>query len=382
MFARSIARGWPIVLALFAEETLGFRGRRVCRNAKLDGLRVRRALGHELAVVSEKMHMSRAYPAKVGNERVMAEHPISPVETLKRSFAGFNADKVPRLSAAMAYSALFAIAPLVIIAVEGASIVLGGGNAAGHHAQSRDAVFSEIGKLAGPSTVKVLEQIVDGTLKERKAGFIASIVSWIVLLFAAMGLFSSVQDSLNTVWGVEAPKSGGWKTTIRDRAATFVMIVVVAAVLLVSVLANAAIAALAHPLERSIPYFGAIAQVVDLVLTTGVVFVLFAAVFKFLPDAKIEWAHVRTGAAISAVLFVAGQLALSWYLGRAGIGSAYGAAGSLVVLLLWLNYSSQIFLFGAEYTKVVADSRGAHLGTVRGSEPNAAAVPAQTPATA
>lgn len=292
----------------------------------------------------------------------MSAHTLTPVELVKRTVAAWSADKVPRLSAALAYSALFAIAPLLIIAVEAASIILGGGHAAGHHEQSRQAVFSEIGRLAGPSTVSTLESIVDGTLKQRKAGFIASILSWALLILAATNLFSSLQDSLNTVWGVEAPATGGLKATIRNRAVTFVMILFVAVVLLVSVLANAAIAALAGPLGKTIPFFGLIAQAIDFALTASVLFALFAAIFKFLPDTQIKWSQVRTGAAISAVLFVVGQLALSWYLGKASAGSAYGAAGSLVVLLLWMNYSAMIFLFGAEFTKVVANAEGAHLG--------------------
>ena len=252
---------------------------------------------------------------------------------LRSTWAAYQRHNSQWLAAALAYFAAFAIA----------SAFLHG------HQSAINEIYS---RLPGPETVAV-RQIVSATLGQPRQGLIAQIAGWAFFVIAALGLFGSLQFALNTTWDVTPQKMGIWQT-IRRRAVSFVMMLAVAALLLLSVIADAALTAVLAYLPHAFGDQATLVKGTDSALSFAIVWLLFAVLFEFLPDARIAWRDVWMGAGITALLFVAGQFLLGFYLGRAGIGSAYGAFGSLVVFLLWANYSAQIVLFGAEFTHVYA----------------------------
>ncbi|HEX3369581.1 MAG TPA: YihY/virulence factor BrkB family protein, partial [Candidatus Cybelea sp.] len=202
--------------------------------------------------------------------------------------------------------------------------------------------------IPGPGALAV-RQIVAATLDQQRHSVIAQIAGWTLFVVAAIGLFSGLRFALNCVWEV-APKRLGVAQTIKERALVFAMMLAVALLLMLSILANAALAVASSHFGRSFPGPAALAKPADFVLSAALSWLFFALIFKYLPDARVAWRDVWLGAGLTALLFVAGQLVLGWYLSGAGVSSAYGAFGSLVVFLLWANYSSQILLLGAEFT--------------------------------
>ncbi|MBC5810845.1 MAG: YihY/virulence factor BrkB family protein [Candidatus Eremiobacteraeota bacterium] len=208
--------------------------------------------------------------------------------------------------------------------------------------------------VVGASASQAVIDLIDATLREQKQGIVAAAISWTVMILGAIGLVGALQDALNTVWHVEGPKRPGIAGLVRGRLAALALVAASAFVLLVSLVANVGLAALGDQLHGLFPASGALVNLLDFAVSFGVIALLFWVIFTYLPDAETKWRDTLHGAIISALLFVAGQFALGWYLGRVGTASAYGAAGSLVVILLWTFYSAQILLFGAEFTVVTA----------------------------
>jgi membrane protein len=277
------------------------------------------------------------------------------VSLTKRTFAAFNEDKAQRLAAAIAFSTIFAIAPLfvILIAVVGGILSLDG---AGGHTAAENSLIAEITKNAGAAPAETVRQLIDAGFNKPHQNRIAQIVGWIAFAFTASNLFASLQDALNAVWHVEATR-GGWKQLIRGRVAAFAMIVVVGALLLATFLANAAIAFVGTNIVERIPFTDSttILTLVEQAVSLAITAVIFALLFKVLPDVRVAWRDVWIGAAVTAVLFVLGEALISLYLAYGGIASAYGAAGSVLVALIWLYYSAMILLLGAEFTKVFAE---------------------------
>jgi membrane protein len=272
---------------------------------------------------------------------------------LKDTWAAFNADKAMRLASAIAFSTIFSIAPLLIVLIAIVGWILGIQNGGHAHAAAENALLDQVGKAAGASTADTVRQLVSASFDKPRQGLFAQIVGWIAFVFGATSLFSSLQDALNSIWQVEATK-GGWRQIVRGRLASFGMILVVGLLLLVTLVANAAVAFVgAHfaeaPLIGNRFLLGLAAQGVSFAVVT----VAFALIFKVLPDVTLAWRDVWLGAAVTAVLFVAGEALIAWYFAVAG-ASAYGAAGSLLAGLLWIYYSAIILLLGAEFTKVAA----------------------------
>jgi membrane protein len=243
------------------------------------------------------------------------------------------------LAAALAYFAAFAVAPLIIVVVAITGLFIH------NHQSTLNAIYDH---MPGPGTLAV-RQIVAGTFDQPRDSVIAQIAGWALFVAAAIGLLGALQFALNAVWEV-APKKLGIVQRIKERALVFAMMLALALLLMLSILANAALAlASTHfGLQTSGP--AALAKTADFALSVALSWLFFILLFKYLPDARIAWRDVWLGAGLTALLFVAGQLVLGWYLGGAGVSSAYGAFGSLVVFLLWANYSSQILLLGAEFT--------------------------------
>ena len=297
---------------------------------------------------------------------------------VKETFARWNADKAPRLAAALSYTTIFAIAPLFIIVIAVAGYVLGVANGTGHgHGAVEDKMLAAIQSSAGKGAADMVRGMVSTAYNKPHQGLIASIVGWVTLLLGAVGLFAALQDALNTVWHVEPPKKKLW-AAIRDRLASIGMLLAIGFLLLVTTALNAVIAYVSTYVSHALPFPGAgiVFGLINVVVSVGLISVLFAAMFKYLPDATIEWRDVWTGALFTSVLFVIGQALISLYLGKAGVSSAYGAAGSLVVLLLWIYYSSMILLLGAEFTRVYAETHGSRIGAAPGDvDPNAKQTP-------
>lgn len=280
------------------------------------------------------------------------------------AFREFHEDKAPRLGAALAYYTIFSIGPLLLIAVAMAGIFLG-------QEAARGQVSAELGKIFGSQMSKSLEEMIEAAAKP-KSGMLATILGVITLILGASGVFGQLKDALNTIWNVEPKKAGGVTGFIKQRFLSMAMVLGIGFLLLVSLVFDAAISAMGK-------YFGrliggeAVLQVLSLALSFAIAVVLFAAIFRVLPDLKIAWRDVWFGATFTAVLFVLGKWGLGVYLGKAAVGSAYGAAGSLVILLVWVYWSAQILFFGAECTQVYARKFGSLKGDTSKAEARAVA---------
>jgi len=259
---------------------------------------------------------------------------------LKEAWIEFTNDKAQRLGAALAYYTLFSIAPLLLIAIAIAGLVFG-------KSQAQAQIIGQLRTLTGDAGAKVIEEMLVSAAKP-KTGTLAIVIGIVTLLFGAAGVFGQLKDALNTIWNVEEKKGGGILAFLEERFLSFAMVLGVGFLLLVSLVLDAALAALSKGLW----------QPVQLIVSFAVITVLFAMIFRYLPDVRIDWHDVWLGAAFTSLLFVLGKFALGLYLGKCAIGSSYGAAGSLVVLLVWIFWSANILLFGAEFTQVYARERG------------------------
>ena len=277
------------------------------------------------------------------------------IDVFKSVYRAFGEDKVMRLASSIAFAAIFSIAPLVIVIVAVAGWFLGLSNGGHGNQVAENAILDQVGRAAGPQTADTVRQLVTAAFGKPRENLLAQIVGWTAFVFGAIGLFGTLQDSLNSIWLVEASK-GGWRQMLRARLSSFAMILVIVALLLATFAANATTTyAAAHftaPWGAGVsPAAVALAnQIVTIIAAT----VGFAAIYKVLPDVNIGWRDVWLGAFVTAVLFVAGEVAIAFYLVKAGVVSAYGAAGSLLATLLWIYYSAIVLLVGAEFTKAIA----------------------------
>ena len=281
-------------------------------------------------------------------------NPKEAFSLLKTTLFEWLDDQAPMLGAALAYYTVFSLAPLLIITIAIAGLVFGAEAAQGQ-------IFDQLRGLLGDASGKAMEEIVQSASAEPKTGVVATVIGLVTLLFGASGVFGQLQASLNIIWGVQPKPGRGILGIIRDRILSFGFILVVGFLLLVSLLLTAAIAFVGKQFGAMVPGMEALIQLFNSMLSLAVITLLFAMMFKILPDANIAWRDVWIGAFITALLFTLGKFALGFYLGRSGVASSYGAAGSLIVLLLWVYYSSQIVFFGAEFTQVYANRFGSHV---------------------
>jgi membrane protein len=274
---------------------------------------------------------------------------------LKQTAQEWMDDKAPQLGAALAYYTVFSLAPLVLVllAIIG---VLFREDPAGAWGK----VTEQMSYFLDKSAVQVVTDIAAEASKPGK-GMVATIVGIALALFGASGVFGQLQDALNTIWGVKAKPGGGVASFLRARFISFSMLGGVFFLLLVSLAIEAVLKGFSHYVQAALPGGLAIAVTVYLIFDFAVVVLLFAMIFKFLPDAEIQWRDVWIGAVMTAIFFGIGKLGLGLYLGSGAAASAYGAASSLITLLLWIYYSSQILLFGAEFTQVYANQAGRHV---------------------
>ena len=280
----------------------------------------------------------------------------------KQTASEWMEDDAPSLGAALAYYTVFSLAPLMTIAIAIAGFFLGAEAAQGQ-------IFDELRGLLGVEGGKAVEEMVQSASAQPTAGIVATIISVIMLLFGASGVFGQLQASLNAIWGVKAKPGRGVLGLIKDRLLSFGFTLVVGFLLLVSLLLTAGMALMADWIGGLMPGSEALAYILNIVLSLSMITLLFATIFKFLPDAKIAWHDVWIGAFLTALLFTIGKFALGIYLGKSGVASSYGAAGSLIVLLLWVYYSSQILFFGAEFTQVYANRFGSRVAPADNAVP-------------
>lgn len=286
----------------------------------------------------------------------------------KQAFAEFGEDKAQRLGAALAYYTIFSLAPLLLIAISIAGIVFGREAAQGE-------IFGQLRGVLGQQSAQTVQEMVKSAAKP-KSGTIATVVGIVTLLFGAAGVFGQLKDALNTIWNVEPEKKGGILIMLKARFLSFAMVFGTGFLLLVSLVLDSAVSAAGHFVGNRLPGGEALWQAVQLVVSLAIVTLLFALIFRFLPDIHPAWRDVWFGAIFTAVLFVAGKFALGLYLGKSAVGSSYGAAGSLVVLLLWVYYSAQILFFGAEFTQVYARTHGS-MAQAKDAAAESAAAPAR-----
>jgi membrane protein len=263
----------------------------------------------------------------------------------KDTVFAFVEDEALGRGAAIAFYTVTSIAPLLLIVVAIAGLVFGQDAAQG-------AITAQLTGLMGRQTAELLEQAV-ANASNQSSGVLASVVGVVTLIATASGAFGELQSALNAFWQAK-PKGGTVSRLIRARAASMGLVATLGFLLVVSLAVSAALTAFGNVLNAMLPFGQALMAALNAVISFALITLLFAAIYKVLPDRELEWRDVLVGAAVTSLLFVIGKSLIGWYLGSSAVGSAYGAAGALIILLFWVYYSVQIFLLGAEFTKVYA----------------------------
>jgi membrane protein len=273
-------------------------------------------------------------------------------QALKDAFKGFSDDKVTKLCASLAYYTVFSLGPLLIVMIFLLGVILG-------QEAAQNSIYLNLQNFIGPDAAKQIQEIIRNASISGKGG-IAAVIGVITLLVAATTVFGEIQDSVNSIWGLKPRPKTGIIKLILTRLLSFGMIASLGFLLLVSLGATAVVEALGDRLKARFEDVAVVVfYVVNLVLNLVVVTLLFSVIFKVLPDARIKWKDIWPGAIATSLLFLIGKFAISFYISKSEVGSTYGAAGSLVVLLLWVFYSAIILYFGAEFTKAFALRKGA-----------------------
>ena len=281
----------------------------------------------------------------------MKKNVVTFFKFVKQVFVEFIEDNVLKYSASLAYYTVLSVAPLLVIILSVSGFLFGEEAINGE-------LYGEINKLAGSEAALQIQSSIKN-IKLHNDNFFATAIGVIVLLIGATGIFGEIQDSLNRIWGLKLKVTRAWWKVLTDRLISFSLILCLGFVLIVSLVLNAVAIAISDKIISKIPGTGglflfAVDTGVSLIITT----VLFGAIFKVLPDAKIKWRDVSIGAFITACLFLLGKYGIGFYLGRSNLGSIYGAAGSVMILMIWVYYSSAILYLGAVFTKVYATDFG------------------------
>ncbi|MGG6265524.1 YihY/virulence factor BrkB family protein [Leptolyngbya sp. AN03gr2] len=271
---------------------------------------------------------------------------------LKQTIIEWQQDKIPLLAAALAYYTVFSLAPLLVIAIAIVGAVLG-------QQAAQNQIVMQFRGLIGEQGAQAIQAIINNAQQPGSGGTVATIVSIITLLFGASVVFGQLQEALNTIWEVQ-PKPGlNIKGFLQNRLLSFAMVLVIGFLLLVSLFFSAALAALESFFGTAFPNLIELGRFINIVLTLGGAAVLFALIYKVLPDVQVSWRYLWIGAGVTSVLFTIGKSLIGFYLGNSSVSSSYGAASSVIGLLIWIYYSAQILLFGAEFTQVYAKRQGA-----------------------
>ena len=275
-------------------------------------------------------------------------------EITKDAFSGFSDDKITKLSGSLAYYTVFSMGPLLVVIISLCGLFL-----------KRDAiegkVFGVLQNFMGPDSAAQIQALIKNASIGNKST-IAATIGLITLLIGATSVFGEIQDSINGIWGLKSKPKSSWVKMLQDRFLSFSVIVSLGFLLLVSLAVTGVIEGLSDSLKSYFPDVTVVIfYIVNLLLTLGISMLIFAVIFKVLPDAKIKWKDVMIGALITAILFVIGKFGISIYVSKTNVGSTYGAAGSIMVLLVWVYYSAIILYMGAEFTKAYALKYGSEI---------------------
>ena len=285
------------------------------------------------------------------------------VQLLKDTFKGFSEDDCPTMAAALSYYTVFSLPPLLVLLLTLLGAVMDPHDIQGNlEAQMRSAM--------GPAGAEQARTILANADRPGTSGLLPTVLSVVALLLGATGVFGQLQAALNKAWGVAPdPEKGGIKSMLLKRVFGIGMVFGLAFILLVSLVVSAVLSAFGEELGRFLPsgLSAPVLEAINFVGSLAVIALLFGAIFKVLPDAEISWRDVKVGAVVTALLFVAGKFALGLYLGRSNPGEAFGAAGALALMLVWIYYSSMIVLLGAEFTQVWAERRGSGIVPEKGA---------------
>lgn len=273
---------------------------------------------------------------------------------LKNAFSGFIDDRALKLSAALSYYTIFSLAPLLLLMISLASVFFGRDAIQGH-------VFGEINGLIGNEAALQIQDIIKNLELSGKTNVTIAIGA-ITLIIGATTVFAEIQDSINIIWKVKVKPKRGWVKLVKDRLLSSSLIVGLGFLLIVSLMVNGALLALNDLFKSYFPQVTIVVfHVINIVISFGVITLLFGVIFKVLPDVKIGWKDVRMGAFFTACLFMLGRYIIGLYIETTSTGSAYGAAGSLIIILVWVYYTAAIFYFGAEFTRAYAEHIGAKI---------------------
>jgi membrane protein len=275
----------------------------------------------------------------------------STVSLLKKTYINWSNHHAPRLGASVAFYTLLSFAPLLILTVAVVALVFDQ-----HRAQA--GLIDQARQMIGDRGADTVKSLLANAQKP-SSGLMASIVAFVTLLFGASGVFTELRDALNIIWDAEPKNTSGLLGMVKERLFSFGMVLSVGFLLLVSLIISAGLAVLGKFFSQLLPLPAFVFETVNFAVSFMVVTLLFTLLFKFVPARQISWRDVRIGAVGTALLFTIGKFLLGFYLGKASVGSGYGAAGSLVAVIVWVYYSAQIFFFGAEFTRVYADTHSA-----------------------
>jgi membrane protein len=264
--------------------------------------------------------------------------------TFKEAFNGFMDDKVLKLSGSLAFTMVFSMGPLILIIITTSSFFFG-------RQAIEGSVYHQLEGFLGSDTALQLQEIIKHAAISSKTTF-ATTIGLIFLFIGATGVFSEIQDSINMIWGLKPKPRKGWVAFLKNRFLSFSVIIGLGFLLLVSLLISALIAAFGDRLKLLVPGLSSLLLcAINLVVSLGLTGFIFAVIFKVLPDGVVSWKNVIVGSLVTTLLFLLGKFAISYYISKSHVGSMYGTAGALVVLLLWIYYSSVIVYFGAEFTQ-------------------------------
>jgi membrane protein len=270
-------------------------------------------------------------------------------ELLKDTVLSFIDDDALSRGAAIAFYTVTSIAPLLLIVIAIAGLAFG-------RDAAQNAIIAQLSGLMGEQTAAVLQSAV-ASASAKSSGIVATIIGILTLMATASGVFGEMQSALNTIWKVQ-PRGATVTRLIRARATSLGLVAALGFLLMVSLAMSAALTAFGDQINSILPFGKVILSVVNFIVSLVLISVLFAAIYKILPDRHLEWRDVIVGALATAVLFTVGKSLIGWYIGSSAVASSYGAAGALIILLLWVYYSAEIFLLGAEFTKVYANKHG------------------------
>jgi len=273
-------------------------------------------------------------------------------EVLKKSFKGFSNDRITKMSSSLSYYTIFSMAPLLIIIISLSGLFLGQDAAQGK-------IYDQLSNFIGSNAASQLQTMIQNASLSGKSKF-AAIIGIATLIVGATTVFAQIQDTINFIWGIKPKPKKGWLNFLKNRFLSFSVIIGLAFLLLVSLTLSTIVDTFSASLKAHFPQITVVLlYVINTVITLLLTALIFGTIFKVLPDAKIRWRDVITGAITTAVLFMLAKFGISFYISKSNVGSTYGAAGSLVILLLWVYFSAMILYFGAEFTKAYAVEFGA-----------------------